>query len=58
MSYFFGMQPLSKENVVSNEQPSVSAQVNVSRSSQEAELSVKVLLSSFVVVISAPCQVF
>ncbi|RVW77224.1 Transposon TX1 uncharacterized 149 kDa protein [Vitis vinifera] len=36
--------PLLKENVVAHEQPSVSAQVNVSPSSQEAELSIKVML--------------
>lgn len=37
-------RPLLKENVVAHEQPSVSAQVNVSPSSQEAELSIKVML--------------
>ncbi|KAJ9680062.1 hypothetical protein PVL29_019367 [Vitis rotundifolia] len=37
-------RPLLKENVVGHEQPSVSAEVNVSPSSQEAELSIKVML--------------
>ena len=52
------MQPLLKENVVAHEQPSVSAQVNVSPSSQEAELSIKVLPASFIVILCALCQEF